>query len=146
MQYPRRRASKAQATSRVEVGNNIATVGANTKCRNCGSAHAPKKCPACGKECLLCKKKGHFKQFCQSSQQNRSQSHSSDNRKSRKDIHDVNQQEDESFQLEDYDSVNMRTVHFTTDVHYTAHTNIAFNEISSDKKLPTPSHRCENLK
>ena len=27
MQYPRRRASKAQATSKVEVGDNIATVG-----------------------------------------------------------------------------------------------------------------------
>ena len=27
MQYPRRRASKAQATSRVEVGDNVVTVG-----------------------------------------------------------------------------------------------------------------------
>ena len=27
MQYPRRKASKAQATSKVEVGNNAATVG-----------------------------------------------------------------------------------------------------------------------
>ena len=35
-----------------------------TKCRNCGSAHSPKKCPAYGKECFSCKKKGHFKQFC----------------------------------------------------------------------------------
>ena len=35
-----------------------------TKCRNCGSAHPPKKCPAYGKECFSCKKRGHFKQFC----------------------------------------------------------------------------------
>ena len=50
-------------------------------------------------------------------------------------MHDVVQQEDELFQLEDYNSVNVRIEHFTTDVHHTAHTNIAFDEISSDKKL-----------
>ena len=38
--------------------------GGKTKCRNCGSAHPPKKRPAYGKECFSCKKKGHFKQFC----------------------------------------------------------------------------------
>ena len=46
-------------------------------------------------------------------------------------MHDVDQQEDELFQLEDYDSVNARTVHFTTDVH----TNIAFDEISGGGRL-----------
>ena len=66
MQYPRRRASKAQVASRAEVGNNVATVGVRP---------------------------------------------SAD------------------------DSVNVRTVHFTTAVRHTAHTNIAFNEISSDRKL-----------
>ena len=50
-------------------------------------------------------------------------------------MHDVDQQENESFQLEDYDSVNVRTVHFTTNVCHTAHTNIDFDEISSDRKL-----------
>ena len=74
-------------------------------------------------------------QTIQSSQQNRYQSRSSNNRKSRRYMHDVDHQEDESFQLEDYDSVNVRTVHFTTDVRHTAHTNIAFDEISSDRKL-----------
>ena len=37
--------------------------------------------------------------------------------------------------MQDYDSVNVRTVCFTTDVHHTAHTNIAFDKISSDRKL-----------
>ena len=97
MQYLRRRASKAQAASKAEVSNNVATVQVRPKCRNCGSAHPPKKCPVYGKECFLCKKKGHFKQFCQSSQHNRSQSHSSDSRKSRRDMHNVDQQEDELF-------------------------------------------------
>ena len=107
--------------------------GGKTKHRNCGSSHPPRRCPAYGKECSLCKKKGHFKQFCRSSHQNRYKSHSSDNRKSRRDMHDVDQQEDELFQLEDYDSVNVRTVRFTTDVH----NNIAFNEISGGGRRAT---------
>ena len=106
-----------------------------TKCRNCGSTHPPKKCPAYGKECFSCKKKGHFKQFCQSSQHNCSQSHGGNSRKSRKDMHNIDQDDEPSFQMQDYDSVNVQTVHFTTDVHHTAHTNIAFHEISSDRKL-----------
>ena len=106
-----------------------------TQCRNCGSAHLPKKCPAYGKECFSCKKKGHFKQFCQSSQYNCSQSHGGDSRKSRKDMHDIDQDDETSFQMQDYDSINVQTVRFMTDVHWTAHTNIAFDEISSDRKL-----------
>ena len=105
--------------------------GGKTKCKNCGSSHPPRKCPAYGKECFSCKKKGHFKQFCLSSHQNRYQSCSSDNRKSRRDMHGVDQREDELFQLEDYDSVNVRTVCFTTDVH----NNIAFDEISGGGRL-----------
>ena len=50
-------------------------------------------------------------------------------------MHDVDQDDESSFQMQDYDSTNVRTVHFTTDVHHTAHTNIAFDEISSDRKL-----------
>ena len=49
-------------------------------------------------------------------------------------MHDIDQDE-EIFQMQDYDSVNVRTVHFTTDVHHTAHTNIVFDEISRDRKL-----------
>ena len=106
-----------------------------TKCRNCGSAHPPKKCPAYGKECFSCKKKGHFKQFYRSSQHKCSQGHGGDSRKSRKDMHDIDQDDDTSFQMQDYDSINAQTVCFTTDVHRTAHTNITFDEISSDRKL-----------
>ena len=51
-----------------------------TKCRNCGSAHPPKKCLAYGKECFSCKEKGHFKQFCHSCQHKHSQSHGGDSR------------------------------------------------------------------
>ena len=37
--------------------------------------------------------------------------------------------------MQDYDSANVQTVCFTNAVHHTAHTNIAFDEISSDRKL-----------
>ena len=80
--------------------------GNKNKCRNCGSTHAPKKCPAYGKECFSCKKKGHFKQFCHSTQHNQSQSRKGDGRKSRKDMHDIDQ-DGEAFHMQDYDSVNV---------------------------------------
>ena len=50
-------------------------------------------------------------------------------------MHDIDQDYDTSFQMQDYDSINVQNVHFTTDVHQTAHTNITFDEISSDRKL-----------
>ena len=48
-------------------------------------------------------------------------------------LHDIDQ--DEVFQIQVYDSVNVQTVHFITDVHHTAHPNIVFDEISSSRKL-----------
>ena len=78
-----------------------------TNCRNCGSVHPQKKCPAYGKECFSCKKKGHFKQFCCSSQHKHSQSHGGDSRKSRKDMHDIDQDYDSTFQMQDYDSIDV---------------------------------------
>ena len=50
-------------------------------------------------------------------------------------MHDIDQDDETSFQMQDYDSINVRTVCFTTNVCQTAHTNIAFDEISSDRKL-----------
>ena len=88
-------------------GRQCSYSGGKTMCRNCGSAHPPKKCPANGKECFSCKKKGHFKQFCWSSQRNHSQSCGGDSRKSRKDMHDIDQDDESSFQMQDYDSVNV---------------------------------------
>ena len=50
-------------------------------------------------------------------------------------MHDIDQDDEPSFQMQDCDSVDVQTVHFTTNVHHKAHTNIAFDEISSDSKL-----------
>ena len=35
-------------------------------CKRCGRKHGPKQCPAYGKECSKCKKKGHFAEHCRS--------------------------------------------------------------------------------
>ena len=50
-------------------------------------------------------------------------------------MHDIDQDDETSFQMQDYDSINVRTVRFMTNVHQTAHTNIASDEISSYRKL-----------
>ena len=35
-------------------------------CKRCGRKHGPKQCPAFGKECSKCKRKGHFAEQCRS--------------------------------------------------------------------------------
>ena len=124
MQYPRRRASKAQATSKAEVSDNIATVGVRPSAGTVGQPIPQRNVQYMERSASLARRG-----ICQSSQHNHSQSCGGDGRKSRKDMHES------SFKMQDYDSVNVQTVHFTTDVHHTAHTNIAFDEISSDRKL-----------
>ena len=104
------------------------------KCRNCGNNHPPRKCPAYGKECFRCKKPNHFKEFCRSNPQNRSQSQGGGARQTCKDMHEV-EKEDDPFAMYEYDAINVRTVHFTTNVKYTQNANIAFDEVSSDRKL-----------
>ena len=46
------------------------SVGA-AKCSRCGSPHAPRSCPAYGKECHLCGKMNHFAKLCSSKKQSR---------------------------------------------------------------------------
>ena len=104
------------------------------KCRNCGNNHPPRKCPAYGKECFRCKKPNHFKEFCRSNPQNRSQSPGGGGRQTRKDMNEVDK-EDDPFSMYEYDAINVRTVCFTTNVKYTHSANIAFDEVSSDRKL-----------
>ena len=60
-------------------------------CHNCGSKHAPKHCPAFGKECYHCKKKNHFSNMCRGRQHSQScqRSQSQNSRFSRKDHHEL---------------------------------------------------------
>ena len=41
-------------------------------CHNCGTSHPPKHCPAYGKTCYNCNRKGHFKPICRSHQHSQS--------------------------------------------------------------------------
>ena len=49
-------------------------------------------------------------------------------------MHEVDK-EDDPFSMYEYDTISVRTVHFTTNVKYTHNANIAFDEVSSDRKL-----------
>ena len=49
-------------------------------------------------------------------------------------MHEV-EKEDDPFAMHEYDTINVRTVRFTTNVKYTHNANIAFDEVSSDRKL-----------
>ena len=49
--------------------------GGKKSCGNCGTNHPPCKCPAYGKDCFRCKKKGHFSVYCQSSRNNQQRGH-----------------------------------------------------------------------
>ena len=104
------------------------------KCRNCGNNQSPRKCPAYGKECFRCKKPNHFKEFCRSNPQNQSQSQGGGGRKACKDMYEV-EKGDNPFAMHDYDDINVRTMHLTTNVKYTHNANIVFDEVSSDRKL-----------
>ena len=101
------------------------------KCRNCGNNHPPRKCPAYGKECFRCKKPSHFKEFCRSNPQNRSQSQGGGARQTCKDMHEVDK-EDDPFAMYEYGAINVRTVH---SLPMSSNANIAFDEVSSDRKL-----------
>ena len=49
-------------------------------------------------------------------------------------MHDL-EKGDDPFAMHEYDAINVRTMHFTTNVKYTHNANIAFDEVSSDRKL-----------
>ena len=93
--------------------------GNKNKCRNCGSNHPPKKCQAMERSASYARRRDISNNTVIVLH---------------KTIHNIDQDE-EVFQMKDYDSVNVQTVHFTTDVCHTAHTNIISDEISSDRKL-----------
>ena len=80
------------------------------------------------------RKPKHFKEFCRSDPQNRLQSWGGGARQSWKDMHEV-EKEDDPFAMHEYDTINVRTVCLTTNVKCTHNANIAFDEVSSDRKL-----------
>ncbi|XP_077490262.1 uncharacterized protein LOC144101104 isoform X2 [Amblyomma americanum] len=53
---------------RITAGSNE-WLPARYKCRKCGRAHGPRKCPAFGKICRACRKKNHFAECCRTKTQ-----------------------------------------------------------------------------
>ena len=80
-------------------------------CHNCGTSHPPKHCPAYGKVCYNCNKKGHFKPLCRSCQHSQSGSRwKGSQSRSRKDQHEVSQcdqTDDSSWYTYEQDSIQI---------------------------------------
>ena len=102
-------------------------------CCNCGTNHPPKKCPAWGKICYSCNKKGHFKPYCRSRQRSQRQGKQrSNSRQSRCDQHKVitnnrDQNDDSNWFQYEQDSVQ---VLFSQDIcsDINSKSNIQFDE------------------
>ena len=98
-------------------------------CCNCSTSHPPKRCPAYGKVCYNCNKKGHFKPLCRSCQCSQSGSRCKGSQsRSRKDQHEISssdQTDDSSWYTCEQDSIQIvynKGIHGNT-------SNICFNEI-----------------
>ena len=84
-------------------------------CHNCGSKHPPRRCHAYGKECHHCKKKGHYSKCCHTrarSQSSKSQKVS----KSKKELHDMEQEPHGSGQYFEFEQDGINVIHFGNNV------------------------------
>ena len=76
-------------------------------CRNCGTSHPPKCCPAYGKTCYNCNKKGHFKPFCSSQSGSRWKGSQSRSRMDQHEISSHDQTDDSSWYACEQGSIQM---------------------------------------
>ena len=76
-------------------------------CHNCGSIHPPRRCPTYGKECHYCKKKGHYSKCCHTRALSQSSHH-----KSRKELHDMEQETHGSGQYFKFEQDGINVIHF----------------------------------
>ena len=94
-------------------------------CHNCGSKPPPRRCPAYDKECHYCKKKGHYSKCCCT----RACSQSSQ-RKSRKELHDMEQEPHGSGQYFEIEQDGINVIHFGNSVKgFKGNSNVLFDEI-----------------
>ena len=56
--------TSSPVSSHVDVVRGSSSTGSGRKCGNCGSSHAPRQCPAYGKQCSACTSYGHFAKCC----------------------------------------------------------------------------------
>ena len=126
----KRKNSKHQSQSKGKPNNK-----GNNNCCNCGTNHPPKKCPAYGKNCYSCNKKGHFKPFCRSRQRSQSQGKWKP-RQSRRDQHEItstnnrDQNDDSSWFQFEQDSIQVLFSRgICSDIN--SKSNIQFDKINS---------------
>ena len=94
-------------------------------CHNCGSKHPPRRCPAYGKECYHCKKRGHYSKCYHT----RAPSQSSQC-KSRKELHDMEQEPHGSGQYFEFEQDGINVIHFGNNVKgFKGNSNVLFEEI-----------------
>ena len=62
--YKRKTITTVSFMANVRVQNIDLKNKGGGNCHNCGTSHPPKCCPAYGKTCYNCNKKGHFKPLC----------------------------------------------------------------------------------
>ena len=92
---------------------------------NCGSKHPPRRCPAYGKECHYCKKKGNYSKGCFTRARSQSSQH-----KSRKELHDTEQECHGSSQYFEFEQVGINVINFGNNVKgFKGNSNELFDEI-----------------
>ena len=106
-------------------------------CHNCGSKHPPRRCPAYGKECYYCKKKGHYSKCCHT------RAHfQSSQCKSRKELHDMEQEPHGSGQYFEFEQVGINVIHLGNNVNgFKGNSNVLLDEIDGpNQRILTDLH------
>ena len=92
---------------------------------NCWSKHPPRRCPAYGKKCHYCKKKGHYSKCCHTRADSQLLQH-----KSRKELHDMKQEPHGSGQYFEFEQDGISVIHFGNNVKgFKGNSNVLFDEI-----------------
>ena len=101
-------------------------------CRNCGTSHPPRRCPAYGKKCHNCGVEGHYKALCRSRKQSNSRQNGQRGRRPQHEVEQEESQNDWAFSLS-CDSVVIQFTDSVTKVK--GNRNVMFDEIELSRVL-----------
>ena len=101
-------------------------------CRNCGTSHPPRRCPAYGKKCHNCGVEGHYKALCRSRKQSNSWQNGQRGRRPQHEVEQEESQNDWTFSLNQEEVV----IQFTDSVtKVKGSRNVMFDEIELSKSI-----------
>ena len=105
-------------------------------CRNCGTKHPPKQCPAFRNPYYYCKKEGHFSQFCCT------RAHSQSQQCKKKDMNDLEDEAlyPEQFHSFDFEQDSFNTIYFRKNLIGSVNSNVLFDEIDGLECVLTDLH------